>query len=601
MQQKFGHGVRGTNWQRKVIYYPQKRPGFTAWTTAFDYGNGSIGLSFKETLACKPQDFVPPTLEMGHAVGAPVSYCSVECGCEEQESFRVYMISHDNGATFTETGRCQLEQGSFCNVGFSDGRILGFDVPRINENRTGWCDYIEVRESTDGGTTWQKTVRLLEGCAPYLWRARRLKNGTILLLASLYGTPWGPGKERSTRNTMLPGESYLHKIQTFFLTTKDGRSFTGPHYVLPGVGAHEYDVVECADGALLFIAGDVQATPVARQLVYPTANGEFINGTMYGIHRGAPPSAQQDPQGGFVPESMAMLPNGTIIGSRRNKPYACSNDLGENWYEVDDLPPSLYQPFLMTLPNGTVANFGHFGGDISFGQADMYIGADFFSVDDTLPRSCKLQLEQMLSEDASHYENRFRAQLLANGKPAAGQTLTFRFAYVWNKDGSVANTPQEKAPLQIQAVTDTNGYAFAAPAEYNQNADIHFAYNADVVFTPSADSALRGCEGPMMCVLALSPYRRCRYPYPAYLAEGTLYLSPDLLSAFPNILQSLQPLCGQSDAFVPQNTLPEAFADILCAQYVLLRYENGYRWAHSIHAPCPLHQVLPMSEGDWYV
>ena len=73
---------------------------------------------------------------------------------------------------------------------------------------SGWCDYLRVRESADGGATWRDVCRLLEGCAPYLWRVRRLKSGEIIVLASLYGTPWGPGRERATRNTMLPGESY---------------------------------------------------------------------------------------------------------------------------------------------------------------------------------------------------------------------------------------------------------------------------------------------------------------------------------------------------------------------------------------------------------
>ena len=128
-------------------------------------------------------------------------------------------------------------------------------MPRLNEDGTGWCDYIRVRRSTDGGTTWEDCARLLEGTAPYLWRTRTLRDGTILLLLSLYGTPWGTGRPRATRNTMLPGETYLSKIQTCFLASDDGLHFTGPHYVLPGIGAHEYDVVECADGRLLVLAG----------------------------------------------------------------------------------------------------------------------------------------------------------------------------------------------------------------------------------------------------------------------------------------------------------------------------------------------------------
>ena len=142
--------------------------------------------------------------------------------------------------------------------------------------------------STDGGATWTDVRQLLKGTAPYLWRVRRLGDGTIILLASLYGTPWGAGRQRATRNTMLPGETYQNKIQTFFMTTKDGRAFSGPHYILPGIGAHEYDVAEVPDGRLLFIAGDVQGTPVGRQFVTPSPDG-WLNGTLYTIKDGAPP------------------------------------------------------------------------------------------------------------------------------------------------------------------------------------------------------------------------------------------------------------------------------------------------------------------------
>ena len=54
---------------------------------------------------------------------------------------------------------------------------------------------------------------------------------------------------------MLPGETYLNKIQTFLLHSRDGVRYSGPHYVLPGTGAHEYDMVELSDGTLLLLAG----------------------------------------------------------------------------------------------------------------------------------------------------------------------------------------------------------------------------------------------------------------------------------------------------------------------------------------------------------
>lgn len=597
--EQYGHGVSAPGWERKEIYWPEKRPGFAAWVTGFDYGDGRVGISFKETKKQTNKSYIPPKLEMGEAVGAPVSYCSVECGSPTEESFRVYMISEDGGKTFRETGRCPLEEGSFCNVGFPDGRIIGMDVPRINEERTGWCDYIDVRESLDGGATWRRVNRLLEGCAPYLWRTRRLKDGTIMMLASLYGTVWGKGRERTTRNTMLPGETYLHKIQTFFMTSRDGVHFDGPHYILPGVGAHEYDFVELADGSLLFIAGDIQATPVARQIVKKQGNG-YINGTLYGIRRGAPQDPQRNPQGGFVPESMVILPDGLIVGSRRNRPYSCSNDLGENWFEIDGLPASLYQPYMLLLPDGTIANFGHKGGDSAFGQEDMYIGADFFTVDNTLPKAGKLSLIRELTADGSHYENRFSARFTVGDVPVPGQPLTFRFTPVWNTDGSVNAAPQESAPIQLTALTDETGTASAMVPQFDHIGDIHFYYNVDVAYLPSGSTAYQPCAGPLMCVAALTPFRQNLHPHDAYLNEGTLYLSPALLKQFPELLGQLSSLCGGER--LPDNAgiSDEAIRRLTHAD-VLIPRDGGLYWLPSVHAPRPLDRVLPMSEGDWYI
>ena len=140
--------------EHRMIYEPADALGFTAWTDCFDYQNGRLGLSFKEIRRAHDAAFVPPRLEMGEAIGAPVSYCSAECGSADTVSERVYMASDDGGEHWYETGRCPLAEGSFLNAGFADGRLVGLDVGRVNAARTGWCDYIAVRESTDGGSTW---------------------------------------------------------------------------------------------------------------------------------------------------------------------------------------------------------------------------------------------------------------------------------------------------------------------------------------------------------------------------------------------------------------------------------------------------------------
>lgn len=596
----YSHGLRAINHRREILYRPEKRPGFVAWTTAFEYGDGRIGLAFVETIRGNNPDYTPPRLEFGEAVGAPVSYCSVECGSGDETGFCVYMSSADGGKTFFETGRCSLGEGSFCNIGFPDGRIIGLDVPRRNEAQTGWFDGISVRESRDGGSVWSTVTTLLPGTAPYLWRVRRLRDGTIIVLSCLYGTPWGEGKERMTRNTMLPGESYINKIQTFFLTSIDGVTFTGPHYILPGVGAHEYDFIERPDGSLLFIAGDIQATPVARQIV--RRQGEsFINGSLFGISRGAPANPAENPQGGFVPETMVSLPGGLIVGARRGKPYSCSPDDGENWFEVDGLPPSLYQPFMQLLPTGDVANFGHYGGDNAFGEVDMYIGADVFNIEDHLRAVCKLALNRCLSPDGEQYLNSYRARLTTGVAPVAGQELTFRFFPFWNENGTVHTAPQNEAPIQLTAITDTDGCAEVHAGCFDIIPDIHHAYNVDVVFSGDTALGLSPCTGPEMCCLSLTPRRKCLFPHTAYFAGGVLYISPELLRSYPGAPDILKAATTPSGAFCEADIPPGLVAALKDAHALIQDERGALNWYRSIHSPSPLEDVCEMQTGDWYI
>ena len=597
----FNRQVNAKNAQRISIYYPEKRPGFVAWVNAFDYGNGKIGLSFKETLQRPNRAFETPLLELAEAASVNVSYCSVLCSMKEQESYRVYMESSDGGLTFTETGRCLEREGCFCNVGCPDGTILGFETPSSYTNELSGSSCIEARESRDGGKTWRVLSRVLNGNSINLWRARRLRNGTIILLASFLSIPWGKGSERVTRNTTLPDENYLSQTRTFFLTTQDGIHFTGPHYILQGSGAQEYDFAELDDGRLLFLANDCQGSLAVRQLVHFDEDGYVIDGSVYPIHNGAPQDPVNNPQGGFVPESIALLPNGALVGSRRHKPYSYSVDLGKNWFTIDNLPNSLYQPFMLPLGNGSVINFGHFGGDIAFGQADMFIGADIFSLGDDLPSSCNLQIERCLAEDKSHYENRFRARLTCAGKALANQEILFRVAPCWNEHGSYSQAAPESSPIQKKVVTNEDGFAEVSLPEYDQIGDIHFSYGIDAAFLPSPDSLYVPCSSSRMFVTALRPYRKCRYPYDAYLAEGTLYLSPRALELFPNAIEMLQPFCRRESDILPGDALPQKLIDLLVNNHVLKKTDGVLRWIPSIHAPYPLADVKPMSDGDWYI
>jgi hypothetical protein len=591
--------VRPAQHQRVEVYAPEVRPGFTAWVTAFEYGDGSIGVSFKETRQAANDRYERPTLEMGEAAGSPVSYGAIDFASPLLVSERVYLRTTD-GISYTETGRCPIEDGAFTNVGFPDGRIIGLEVRRVNESHTGWCDFIDLRESTDGGSTWTTLPPLMSGTSCYVWRVRRLRDGTIVVLASLYGTPWGSDQERTTRNTMFPGETYLSKIQTFFLTSTDGISYSSPNYVLPGIGAHEYDFVERPDGSLLFVAGDVQATPVARQIVQRRPEG-WINGSMLAIAVGAPPDPVSNPQGGWVPETMVAAHDGLIVGARRNKPYSVSNDDGRNWIPVADLPVSLYQPFMIELADGRIANYGHVGSDSPFGHQDMTIGVDIFTIDNTLPASPKLTLQRLLNEANDQYLNRFAARLTVGGEPLPGAKLTFRFVEVWNPDGSYTTCPQEAAPHQVTAVTDSDGVAVVDAAMFDGRGDINLYYNADVVYLPAEGDPGIAVAGPMMVTIALTPRRGDDQPHEAYFMEGTLYIADRLEQAHPGLIAALQRLAPQSDPELDPQALPDGALDRLVAAGVIEPSGDGWRWIHTVHAPKPLVAVRPMPHDDQYL
>lgn len=588
--------------EEHLIYTPKKRPGFVAWVSAYDFGDGTVGLAFDERIQMHNPNFINPKLEYSHAASAPVSYCSVEAGSPDQQAFRVYMRSED-GIHFRETGRCKRSEGSFCNLGFPGGRLIGLDVSRLNEARTGWNDFIQVRESLDGGNTWTPVRRLFEGCASYLWRARRLKDGTWIIIASFFGTPWGIGKLRPTRTSSLPNENGISKIQTFFLTTADGVTFSQPNYILPGIGAHEYDVVETADGNLLFIAGDVQGHPCGYQLVRRSPDG-WINGTLYPIHAGAPADPSKNPQGGYIPETIVYDARyNCLIGYRRNQCFSLSNDNGENWTRIiTDFPYThLYQPQILPLPDGRIAMYGHRGGgDSAFGENDMSIGAILIdpSCAASLPMPTSLTMDRVLSDDGSHYLNAYRAHLTSGSTPVAGVEVQFRFVPFWAEDGSIDTTPMENAPVILTATTGPDGCALVHAHMFDGRADIHYAYNVDVIC--HGTKTLRGCCGPTLCVLALTPYRRNRFPRDAHMAGGCLYLAPRFLEDFPEALDSLRVCTGDDPCLKETALCPEAQQRLLEAG-VLFRNEAGQlQWIPNVHAKRPLDDVKPMLTGDWY-
>lgn len=582
------------------VYVPETRPGFTAWATVFSYPNGDVGLSFDEILRERNPLYRPTRLEMAEAACVPVSYGSVECGTPDQTAYRVFLRSED-GLRFRETGRCLKANSAYCCAALEDGRLIGFDVPRRNDDGTAWADWLRVQQSRDGGSTWTDERRILQGNVPYMWRARTLRDGTVILLLSLQGSPWGVGRERSTRHTVFPGETQLNRVQACFMTTRDGVHFSAPHYILPGIGAHEYDVCEPEENCLLFIAGDVQGTPVGRQEVRLTDDG-WINSPLLPIHQGAPLDPLRDPQGGYVPETLVWDGRtGCMIGYRRNLGYSLSADRGETWVrtEPDGDVPKLYQPVMLNLPGGRVGAYGHLGGDSGFGQQDMCIWGQVLRPDcaANMPARASLTMKRRMNETKSRYENAFEACLSCPGKDVSGKKLRFRLQPYWNEDGTVNTGPLQDAPLFLEAETDARGLAWVRAARFDGVADIHCAYCVDVVWP--GDGQIAPCQGPSMTVLALTPVRGDPFPYDGYFAEDTLFLSPAFLRDYPDALARLR--AAEGGGTLAPGTLPESALKRLAACGVLIKEESGaYRWIRTVHAGGRMGRVKPMLTGDEY-
>ena len=225
----------------------------------------------------------------------------------------------------------------------------------------------------------------------------------------------------------------------------------------------------------------------------------------------------------------------------------------------------------------------------------MAIAADLFRLDGAPPAGCELSLERVLSADGSHYGNTYTARLTCKGSPVAGRQMTFRVVPFWTEDGAVNTLAQEQAPIRLSAVTDADGLANAAFPAFDAVRDIHFAYTIDAFAEAAPGQA--SCVSASRCELAMTPYRRCRHPYPAYFAENTLYLSPELEKAFPDCRRRLAEEAGRDVPAVPDAPLRQALLDA----GVLRQTEDGLRWIARVHGAQALEAVLPQPDGDWYI
>lgn len=174
--------------------------------------------------------------------------------------------------------------------------------------------------------------------------------------------------------------------------------------------------------------------------------------------------------------------------------------------------------------------------------------------------------------------------------------MTFRVVPFWTEDGAVNTLAQEQAPIGLSAVTDADGLAHAAFPAFDAVRDIHFAYTIDAFAEAAPGQA--SCVSASRCELAMTPYRRCRHPYPAYFAENTLYLSPEVEKAFPDCRRRLAEEAGRDVPAVPGRAA--SAGTFGCGRIAADggRPPGGSRAYTGAQA---LGAVLPQPDGDWYI
>ncbi|MEZ4628282.1 MAG: hypothetical protein R2912_09455 [Eubacteriales bacterium] len=196
-----------------------------------------------------------------------------------------------------------------------------------------------------------------------------------------------------------------------------------------------------------------------------------------------------------------------------------------------------------------------------------------------------LTLTREMDAEHTHYINAFSARLTAGGKPVAGQKVLFRAHPVcWNADGGFAPFRRAKQACRLRRDRRKRHGAHGV-SMFDGRPDIHFYYNIDVVFRPAEGSGFAPCDGPMMCVSGMTPHRKNRWPYDAYLAEGKVFLSPQLQRDIPDAMAEINALGSRRP--VQQGELSDALLQrLLDANLLAKTPEDTFGTPASIRKTC---------------
>lgn len=596
-------GVRGIDLEVQEVYIPKDRPGYVAWVQLFHCDNGQIGLTFREIYQSQSErnrSFEPRTQQWLDYYQASMDYYQ-PYPAYRQKSDYVYLRSADNGKTWHEVYRTLELAGKLACL--SGNRLI-----RANGNygQSGSWDKpaIVIRESCDDGRTWKEIATPLgSGFCFFDHFLKKLSDETLILCGAITPT-YGKKGYLPQRNSRLQGQRE-DMMTAFFASSDGGHNWTGPHYVLAGTEAHEYDFVETPQGDLLFFLSTVQSNYPARQIVRRTKTG-FVNEPVLDVFRGVP--TDENPQGGNTPETIVMTKDGLLIGARRLQGYTCSNDFGKNWYQIEGLPVSKYQPMMILLDNGRLLSAGHHGRDSLFGEYDMYIETQSFGIEENLPKATKLLLQRELSSDGEYYLNTFTVKFTVDGKPVANRQIELYIKPTWlvSPETTTENPVKIWQSSDVRKVqTDSNGIATFKLTDMDQIRDLYHLYVVAAEFKAEPKDNILPCKSTVLRSYAMTPHRSDPSPYPIYNVHGMITVTPETAKKFPELSKIVETLMALNlDApfekwldIVGDKQRTKKIIDFLLQNHIISIDDKGiYHWYKAIHSGDPyIHglRVLP--------
>ncbi|MBT3374661.1 MAG: exo-alpha-sialidase [Lentisphaerae bacterium] len=181
--------ARAVDFEEREVYWPAERPGYTAWASRYQFGNGDLGIALNEIRRGRNPNYQPPSLEFVESMSQCYRIIPdvIPAANPDLLSEYVCLKSRDHGKIWEETGRCPVDTRHYWHVGFPDGRlvrVVGSQQYCYNLGDGRYANSVE--ESTDGGSTWREIARIMQGRWFGIHKVKKLRSGTIVA----EGEPW---------------------------------------------------------------------------------------------------------------------------------------------------------------------------------------------------------------------------------------------------------------------------------------------------------------------------------------------------------------------------------------------------------------------------